>query len=42
MKIVDNRIDEENKICTAVAVMPKSRVQVKSAADQVPSQTMDH
>ena len=25
VKIVDRRIDEENKICTATAVMPKSR-----------------
>ena len=34
VKIVDRRIDEENKICTATAVMPKSRVQVKPATDQ--------
>ncbi len=27
VKIVDRRIDEENKICTATAIMPKSRVQ---------------
>ncbi len=37
VKIVDHRIDEENKICTAIAVMPKSRVQVKPTADQEPS-----
>ena len=34
VKIVDRRIDEENKICTATAVMPKSRVQVEPAAGQ--------
>ena len=34
VKIVDRRIDEENKICTATAVMPKSRMQVKPATDQ--------
>ncbi|NJL17153.1 MAG: hypothetical protein HC938_08125 [Nitrospira sp.] len=27
VKIVDRRIDEENKICTATAIMPKSRVE---------------
>ena len=37
VKIIDHRIDEENKICTAIAVMPKSRVQVKPATDQEPS-----
>lgn len=37
VKIVDRRIDEEHKICTAIAVMPKSRVQVKPATDQEPS-----
>ncbi len=37
VKIIDHRIDEENKICTATAVMPKSRVQVKPATDQEPS-----
>jgi hypothetical protein len=36
VKIVDHRIDEENKICTATAVMPKSRVQMKPATDQEP------
>jgi hypothetical protein len=34
VKIVDRRIDEENKICTATAVMPKSRVQLKPTTDQ--------
>lgn len=34
VKIVDRRIDEENKICTAVAVMLKSHFQVKPATDQ--------
>lgn len=34
VKIVDRRIDEENKICMATAVMPKSRVPVKPATDQ--------
>ena len=33
VKIVDRRIDEENKVCTATAVMPKNRVQVKPAAE---------
>lgn len=33
VKIIDHRIDEENKICTATAVMPKSRVQLKPATD---------
>ena len=37
VKIVDHRIDEENKICMATAVMPKSRVQVKPTPDQEPS-----
>ena len=30
VKIVDYRIDEETKTCTATAVMPKSQVQLKS------------
>jgi hypothetical protein len=34
VKIVDRRIDEENKICTATAIMPKSRVQLKPVTDQ--------
>ncbi len=33
VKIIDRRIDEENKICTATAIMPKSRVQLKPATD---------
>ncbi|MDF0673943.1 MAG: hypothetical protein P0120_06320 [Nitrospira sp.] len=36
VKIIDHRIDEENKICTATAVMPKTRIQVKPATDQEP------
>ena len=40
VKIVDSRIDEENKSCTATAVMPKSRVQVKPATDQEPSSSV--
>jgi hypothetical protein len=39
VKIVDRRIDEENKMCTATAVMPKSRVQVKPATDHELSPT---
>ncbi|MDH4082595.1 MAG: hypothetical protein OEV99_09540 [Nitrospira sp.] len=34
VKIVDRRIDEENKICTATAIMPKSRVQSRPTTDQ--------
>jgi hypothetical protein len=34
VKIVDRRIDEENKICTATAIMPKSHAQLKSTTDQ--------
>ena len=33
VKIVDRRIDEENKVCTATAVMPKSRITPNSASD---------
>jgi hypothetical protein len=33
VKIVDRRIDEANKICTATAVMPKSRIAPKPAPD---------
>ena len=29
VKIVDRRIDEENKTCTATAVMPKNQIQPK-------------
>ncbi|MDF0665181.1 MAG: hypothetical protein P0119_03795 [Nitrospira sp.] len=42
VKIVDHRIDEENKICTATAVMPKTHIQMKPATDQDLSQTVDH
>lgn len=31
--IVDRRVDEEKKLCTATAVMPKSQVQPKPAPD---------
>lgn len=34
VKIVDRRIDEENKICSATAIMPKTRLQLKPASDQ--------
>lgn len=34
VKIVDRRIDEENNTCTATAIMPKNRVQLKPATDQ--------
>ncbi|TKS60064.1 MAG: hypothetical protein EWM72_01652 [Nitrospira sp.] len=33
VKIVDRQIDEENKICTATAVMPKTPMQPKQATD---------
>jgi len=33
VKIVDRRIDEETKICTATAVMPKNQIQPKQAPD---------
>jgi hypothetical protein len=33
VKILDRRIDEENKICTATAVMPKSRIVPQPAPD---------
>jgi hypothetical protein len=36
VKIVDRRVDEEKKICTATAVMPKSRAQAKPTTDQDP------
>jgi hypothetical protein len=39
VKIVDRRIDEENKTCTATAIMPKSRVPLKPAPDQETSPT---
>ncbi|MGE0644567.1 MAG: hypothetical protein AB7P24_12940 [Nitrospira sp.] len=34
VRIVDHRIDEENNVCTATAVMPKTPVQPKSASEQ--------
>ena len=33
VKILDHRIDEEKKICTATAVMPKSRIAPNSTSD---------
>ena len=33
VKIIDRRIDEEKKMCSATAVMPKSQIQPKSAPD---------
>jgi hypothetical protein len=33
VKIVDRQIDEENKICTATAIMPKSQIQPKPAPE---------
>ena len=33
VKIVDRRIDEEGKTCSATAVMPKSQIQPKPAPD---------
>ena len=38
VKIVDRQIDEENKICTSTAVMPKNQIQPQQAPDaQEPS-----
>ncbi|MBH0200894.1 MAG: hypothetical protein HP496_00975 [Nitrospira sp.] len=34
VKIIDRRVDETNKICTATAVMPKRHVQTKPDTDQ--------
>jgi hypothetical protein len=34
VKIVDRRIDEEKKVCTATAVMPRRPIQMKPAMDQ--------
>jgi len=34
VKIIDRRIDEENRICTATAIMSKNRVQLTPAPDQ--------
>ena len=33
VKIVDRRIDEEQKVCTAIAVMPKRQIVPKPAPD---------
>jgi len=41
VKIVDRRIDEENKICTATAVMPKRQVLPKFP-DHAPSSSGTH
>ena len=35
VKIVDRQIDEEGKICSATAVMPKSQIQPKPAPDHL-------
>ncbi|MEQ1793254.1 MAG: hypothetical protein ABL970_03600, partial [Nitrospira sp.] len=35
--IIDRRIDEENKVCTATAVMLKSPMQPKQASDLDPA-----
>jgi hypothetical protein len=35
MKIVDRQIDEENKTCSATAVMPKSQIQPNPAPDRL-------
>ena len=37
VKIVDRQVDEENKTCTATAVMLKSAVPLKSASDSEPA-----
>jgi hypothetical protein len=34
VKIVDRQIDEENKTCSATAVMPKNQIQPKPASDK--------
>lgn len=36
VRIVERRIDEENHICTATAVMPKTPMNPKSAAETAP------
>jgi hypothetical protein len=33
VKIVDRRIDEEGKTCSAIAVMPKAQIEPKQASD---------
>jgi hypothetical protein len=35
VKIVDRQIDEENKTCSATAVMPKSQIQPNPAPDHL-------
>ena len=35
VKIIDRQIDEENKTCTATAVMPKNQIQPKAAPDRL-------
>lgn len=42
VQIVDRRIDEENKICTATAVMSKSKIQSKPVVDQEQSPSKIH
>lgn len=37
VKIVDRQIDEEKKICSATAVMPKNQIQPKPAPDRLES-----
>ena len=39
VKIVDRRVDEEQKICIATAVMPKSRIAPKPAPDTTETST---
>jgi len=34
VKIVDRRIDDEKKICSATAIMPKSQVHLRPAPEQ--------
>ncbi|MDC8448401.1 MAG: hypothetical protein LV473_08585 [Nitrospira sp.] len=42
VKIIDRRIDEENKICTATAVMPRSRDELKPPTKQGRNLTDPH
>ena len=42
VKIVDRRTDEENKVCTATAVMPKNKNPSKSSIDQEQNPTNLH
>ena len=41
VKIVDRRIDEEQKVCTAIAVMPKHQLLPKSS-EQAPNSSSHH